>query len=69
MEFVDDLQTFKELGLCLKSHGCHVANVSSVDISTKNGVGGCLRSLLRQFVMGTLDVSVIRFGWGTFSFC
>ncbi|XP_024031743.1 origin of replication complex subunit 3 [Morus notabilis] len=57
MEFVDDLLTFKELGLCLKSHGCHVANVSSVDILTKNGVGGCLRSLLRQFVMGNLDAA------------
>lgn len=57
MEFVDDLLTFEELGLCLKSHGCHVANLSSTDFSAKNGIGGCLRSLLRQFLMVSLDVS------------
>ena len=37
MEFVDDLLTFVEVGLCLKSHGCHVANLSSQDFSAKNG--------------------------------
>lgn len=56
MEFVDDLLTFEELGLHLKSQGCHVANLSSLDFSVKNGIGGCLRSLLRQLVMVTLDV-------------
>ncbi|KDP39550.1 hypothetical protein JCGZ_02570 [Jatropha curcas] len=55
MEFVDDLLTFEELGLHLKSKGCHVANLSSLDFSVKNGIGGCLRSLLRQLVMVTLD--------------
>uniref|UniRef100_A0A803PXN8 Origin of replication complex subunit 3 n=1 Tax=Cannabis sativa TaxID=3483 RepID=A0A803PXN8_CANSA len=59
MEFVDDLLTFEELGVCLKSHGCHVANLSSRDFSTKNGVGGCLRSLLRQFLMVALDAADI----------
>ncbi|XP_062082641.1 origin of replication complex subunit 3 isoform X2 [Humulus lupulus] len=59
MEFVDDLLTFEELGLCLKSHGCHVANLSSRDFATKNGVGGCLRSLLRQFLLVTLDAADI----------
>ena len=57
MEFVDDLMTFEELGLHLKSHGCHVANLSSIDFSTNNGIGGCLRSFLRQFLMVTPDVS------------
>ncbi|XP_015878379.3 origin of replication complex subunit 3 isoform X1 [Ziziphus jujuba] len=57
MEFVDDLLTFEELGLCLKSHGCHVANLSSTDFSAKNGIGGCLRSLLRQFLMVSLDAA------------
>lgn len=57
MEFVDDLLTFEELGLCLKSHGCYVANLSSSDFSTKNGIGGCLKSLLRQFLMVSLEVS------------
>ncbi|CAK7333699.1 unnamed protein product [Dovyalis caffra] len=57
MEFVDDLLTFKELGSHLKSQGCHVANLSSLDFSVKNGIGGCLRSLLRQFLMVTLDAA------------
>nr|POE84913.1 origin of replication complex subunit 3 [Quercus suber] len=57
MEFVDDLLTFEEVGLCLKSHGCHVANLSSLDFSAKSGIGGCLRGLLRQFLMSTLDAA------------
>ncbi|XVF56633.1 hypothetical protein PTKIN_Ptkin06aG0135400 [Pterospermum kingtungense] len=55
MEFVDDLLTFEELGKHLKSHGCHVANLSSLDFTAKNGIGGCLRNLLRQFLKSTLD--------------
>ncbi|KAL4353622.1 hypothetical protein GQ457_06G015420 [Hibiscus cannabinus] len=55
MEFVDDLLTFEELGKHLKSQGCHVANLSSLDFTAKNGVGGGLRSLLRQFLNSTLD--------------
>ncbi|KAE8724867.1 Origin recognition complex subunit 3, putative isoform 2 [Hibiscus syriacus] len=55
MEFVDDLLTFEELGKHLKYQGCHVANLSSLDFTAKNGVGGCLRSLLRQFLKSTLD--------------
>ncbi|XP_015575152.2 origin of replication complex subunit 3 isoform X1 [Ricinus communis] len=55
LEFADDLLTFKELGLHLKSQGCYLANLSSLDFSVKNGIGGCLRSLLRQLVMVTLD--------------
>lgn len=57
MEFVDDLLTFEELGSYLKSQGCHVANLSSLEFSVKNGIGGCLRSLLRQFLMVTLDAA------------
>ena len=56
MEFVDDISTFQELGLSLKSHGCHVANLSSFDFSSKNGIAGCLTSLLRQFLVPTFDV-------------
>ncbi|XP_059667444.1 origin of replication complex subunit 3 [Cornus florida] len=59
MEFVDDLLTFEDLGLHLKSHGCHVANLSSLDFSAKNGIGGCLRGLLRQFLMVNLDAADI----------
>ncbi|KAJ0039037.1 hypothetical protein Pint_22775 [Pistacia integerrima] len=55
VEFVDDLLTFEELGHYLKSQGCHVANLSSVDFTAKSGIGGCLRSFLRQFVMASLD--------------
>ncbi|KAE8662607.1 Detected protein of confused Function [Hibiscus syriacus] len=39
MEFVDDLLTFEELGKHLKYQGCHVANLSSLDFTAKNGVG------------------------------
>lgn len=57
MEFVDDQITFEELRNHLKSCGCHVANMSSLDFSAKNGIGGCLSRLLRKFMMMTLDVS------------
>ncbi|PSS04585.1 Origin of replication complex subunit like [Actinidia chinensis var. chinensis] len=57
MELVDDLLTFKDLGLHLTSHGCHVANLSSFDFSAKNGIDGCLRGLLRQFLLANLDVA------------
>ncbi|CAI0547178.1 unnamed protein product, partial [Linum tenue] len=59
IEFVDDLVTFEDLKQHLKSQGCHVANLSSVDFSSKNGVGTCLRSLLGQFVTGSLDTADI----------
>ncbi|XP_057250198.1 origin of replication complex subunit 3 isoform X1 [Beta vulgaris subsp. vulgaris] len=55
MEFVDDQITFEELRNHLKSCGCHVANMSSLDFSAKNGIGGCLSRLLRKFMMMTLD--------------
>ncbi|CAN8300172.1 unnamed protein product [Cochlearia groenlandica] len=57
LEMVDDLLTFEELGLYLKSQRCHVAKLSSMDFSAKSGVGGCLKGLLRQFVMPTIDVA------------
>ncbi|GJX68657.1 origin of replication complex subunit 3 isoform X1, partial [Tanacetum coccineum] len=59
MEFVDDLQTFADLGTHLQSHGCHVANLSSVEFSVKSGIGGCLRSLLRQILSSSIDVADI----------
>ncbi|XP_076894381.1 origin of replication complex subunit 3-like [Bidens hawaiensis] len=59
IEFVDDLQTFADLGVHLHSHGCHVANLSSVDFSAKSGIGGCLRSLLRQILDGSTDAADI----------
>lgn len=57
LEMVDDLLTFEELDMHLKSEGCDVAKLSSMDFAAKNGVGGCLRGLLRQFVMPTIDNS------------
>ncbi|KAK9053822.1 hypothetical protein SSX86_024897 [Deinandra increscens subsp. villosa] len=57
IEFVDDLQTFADLGVHLHSHGYHVANLSSVDFSAKSGIGGCLRSLLRQIFNGGIDAA------------
>uniref|UniRef100_A0A803M2A0 Origin recognition complex subunit 3 N-terminal domain-containing protein n=1 Tax=Chenopodium quinoa TaxID=63459 RepID=A0A803M2A0_CHEQI len=55
MEFVDHQLTFEELSNHLKSGGCHVANMSSLDFSAKNGIGGCLTRLLRKFLTVTLD--------------
>lgn len=60
VEFVDDLQTFHELGLFLSNHGVHVANLSSLDFNVKAGIGGCLRHLLKQLVGLSPDVSCIQ---------
>ncbi|KAK1261691.1 hypothetical protein QJS04_geneDACA008950 [Acorus gramineus] len=59
IEFVDDLQTFKELGEQLKLKGCHVVNLSQSDFVIKNGIGGCLKSLLGQLVSDASDVADI----------
>ncbi|KAG2398159.1 Origin of replication complex subunit 3 [Vigna angularis] len=56
IEFVDDMLTFEELGHFLKSHGCHVAKLSSLEFSLKNGIAGCLKALLREFVGCVIDV-------------
>lgn len=55
MELFDDLRTFEEVGRFLRSHGCHVANLSSMDFVAKNGIGGCITSLLRQFLATSVD--------------
>lgn len=55
-EFVDDMLTFQELGEHLKFKGCHIANLSAMDFCAKDGIAGCLRSLLRQLVMNAPDV-------------
>lgn len=57
MEVVDDLLTFEELGFHLKSHGCHVASLSSQELSAKSSIGGCIRSLLRQLLKVTVDAA------------
>ncbi|OWM79393.1 origin of replication complex subunit 3 isoform X1 [Punica granatum] len=57
MEFVDDLMTFEDLAQHLKSQGCHVANLSSLEFSADNGTGGCIRSLLRQFLLSAVDAA------------
>ncbi|XP_010918184.1 origin of replication complex subunit 3 [Elaeis guineensis] len=59
VEFVDDLLTFQELGGHLKSSGCHVAYLTSLDFSVKHGISGCLRSLLRQLVSEAPDMADI----------
>ncbi|CAM8965297.1 unnamed protein product [Rhodiola kirilowii] len=59
MDFVDDLLTFHDLGVYLKSNGCHVANLSSMDFSVKAGIGGCLKSMLRQFLTVSSDAADI----------
>lgn len=56
MEFVDDILTFEELSLFLKQQGCHVGMLSSLDFSVKNGIAGCLKALLREFMDTTMDV-------------
>ncbi|CAJ1934113.1 unnamed protein product [Sphenostylis stenocarpa] len=59
IEFVDDVLTFEELGHFLKSHGCHVAKLSSLEFSLKNGIAGCLKALLREFLGCAIDVPII----------
>ncbi|KAJ3681591.1 hypothetical protein LUZ60_014164 [Juncus effusus] len=56
-EYVDDIQTFKDLGSHLKENNCHVANISALDFSTKCGIGGCIKSLLRQLHSESIDVA------------
>jgi len=56
IEFVDDILTFEELGHFLKSHGCHVAKLSSLEFSSKNGIAGCLKALLQEFLGCAIDV-------------
>ncbi|KAL3642572.1 Origin recognition complex subunit 3 [Castilleja foliolosa] len=55
MEIVDDILTFEDLGAHLRSQGCYVSNLTSSDLTSKNGVGGCLKTLLRQFLMAGID--------------
>ncbi|OAY81343.1 Origin of replication complex subunit 3, partial [Ananas comosus] len=57
VEFVDDLLTFQDLGVHLKSNRCHVASLSGLDFLAKHGIGGCVRSLLRQLVSDASDVA------------
>ncbi|KAK7341189.1 hypothetical protein VNO80_24114 [Phaseolus coccineus] len=62
IEFVDDILTFEELGHFLKSHGCHVAKLSSLEFSLKNGISGCLKALLREFLgcaIDSADISIL----------
>ncbi|CAI8597431.1 unnamed protein product [Vicia faba] len=60
IEFVDDIMTFEELGLFLKSHGCHVTKLSSMEFSLKNGIAGCLKALLREFIGSSFDPADIQ---------
>lgn len=62
IEFVDDILTFEELGHFLKSHGCHVAKLSSLEFSSKNGIAGCLKALLQEFLgcaIDSADISIL----------
>ncbi|TKY67900.1 Origin of replication complex subunit 3 [Spatholobus suberectus] len=62
IEFVDDILTFEELGHFLRSHGCHVAMLSSLEFSLKNGIAGCLKALLREFLgcaIDSADISIL----------
>lgn len=60
IEFVDDISTFADLGVHLRSNGCYVANLTSVEFCAKNGVGGCLKNLLKQFLKVDIDVSMLE---------
>jgi origin recognition complex subunit 3 len=55
-EFVDDVTTFRDLSDHLESNGCHLAKLSSTELSAKHGVAGCLKSLLRQLLSDVPDV-------------
>ncbi|CAN6318552.1 unnamed protein product [Urochloa humidicola] len=56
-EFVDDITTFRDLAEHLQSNGCHLAKLSASELSVKHGVGGCLRSLLRQILSDVPDAA------------
>lgn len=56
-EFVDDVTTFRDLTDHLESNGCHLAKLSATEFAAKHGVGGCLRSLLRQLLSDVPDVA------------
>lgn len=58
MEFVDDILTYVDLGAHLRSGGCNVANLTSLEFTAKNGVGGCLKTLAKQFLTASVDVSM-----------
>uniref|UniRef100_A0A0E0BA82 Uncharacterized protein n=1 Tax=Oryza glumipatula TaxID=40148 RepID=A0A0E0BA82_9ORYZ len=58
-EFVDDITTFRDLAEYLESNGCHLAKLSATELSEKNGVGCCFRSLLRQLLSDVPDVADI----------
>ena len=60
MEFVDDLLTFVEVGLCLKSHGCHVANLSSQDFSAKNGDWWLPQRFIKTVLNGYFGCKYLR---------
>lgn len=38
-----------------------MANLSSINFLANNGIGGCLRGLLRQFLMVALDAADVSF--------
>ncbi|PKU69682.1 hypothetical protein MA16_Dca023249 [Dendrobium catenatum] len=56
IEFVDDMLMFQDLKGYMQSNGCHTAFLSALDISTKCGIGSCLRSLYKQLVPKASDV-------------
>nr|BAC56110.1 origin recognition complex3 [Oryza sativa Japonica Group] len=58
-EFVDDITTFRDLAEYVESNGCHLAKLSATELSEKNGVGCCFRSLLRQLLSDVPDVADI----------
>ncbi|KAI3834223.1 hypothetical protein MKX03_030030 [Papaver bracteatum] len=55
VEFVDDLLTFKELAMHLKSHDSHMVTLSSMDFTAKSGIGG----QLIKFTPDTADISIL----------
>lgn len=61
VEFIDDLITFQELGYHLQSYCCLVIHLSALEFSAKHGVGGSLKSLLRQIVtdVDVADITVL----------
>ncbi|KAG0496263.1 hypothetical protein HPP92_000954 [Vanilla planifolia] len=59
VELIDDLLTFQYLKDYLQSNGCHVAYLSALHVSSKHGVGGCLRSLCRQLISEASDAFAV----------
>ncbi|KAI4331619.1 hypothetical protein MLD38_029793 [Melastoma candidum] len=56
IEMFDEQETFKNLTMHLKSSGCYVANLSSMDFTAHSGISSVLKNFLKQFITTSFEV-------------